>query len=506
MTRPIHHLKRWTLLLHHYLGAALGLLCAMWFLTGIVLMYAPFPEFRPERQFLRMEPLDCAPCAGRLADALAAMPERDTTGDPRLGMLLGQPVWRFRGTDRRTHLVRADDLSLLDSVSALHALRLAARYAGFDERSPGAATRLDAPDQWTVEGNIREQLPLYRVDFADAAATRVYVSVVGGEAIAMSTRRERTLAWLGAIPHWLYPRLLRVRLSAWTGTVIVLSGLGILLSLSGLAIGLWRFRFRRQARAASSPLARSPYRPAWLRWHHYLGLVFGVVTFTWLLSGMLSIDPFDWSPGDAPTSVERLRFAGRARARARDRAPTEVLARVPVDAAVPRELRPITVGGVAYWSITDSLARTTIVADAATADGSTDTLTSAVLSAAIRSLVAERAIARVDTLRAHDDYYRDARPLPVVRVALADRDRTAYYVDPRSGAIAMKQVRRSRWERWLYTGLHDFDFAWLISRRPLWDAVVILLSLGGLALAVSGVVVGWRWWAPRLGLRAAARR
>ncbi|MCE9601489.1 MAG: hypothetical protein K8S21_04645 [Gemmatimonadetes bacterium] len=506
MTRPIQFLKRWTLLLHHYLGAALSLLCAMWFITGIVLMYAPFPEFRAERRFLRMEPLDCATCAGGLADALAAMPERDTTADPRLGMLLGRPVWRFRGTDRRTHLVRAEDPALLDSVSALDALRLATRYAGFDEDSPGAARRLDAPDQWTVEGNIREQLPLYRVDFADAGATRVYVSVVGGEAIAMSTRRERTLAWIGAIPHWLYPRLLRVRLSAWTGTVIVLSGLGILLSLSGLAIGLWQFRLRRRVRAGSSPLARSPYRPAWLRWHHYLGLLFGVVTFTWFLSGMLSIDPFDWSPGDSPTPVERLRFAGRAWEPARNSTPTEVLARVPGDVLVPRELRPITVGGVAYWAITDSLARTTTVADAPLAGGPTDTLPSAVLSAAIRSLVAERAIARVDTLRAHDDYYRDARPLPVVRVALADRDGTAYYIDPHVGAIAMKQVRRSRWERWLYTGLHDFDFAWLRSRRPLWDVVVIVLSLGGLALAVSGVVVGWRWWAPRFGLRVEARR
>jgi hypothetical protein len=70
----------------------------------------------------------------------------------------------------------------------------------------------------------------------------------------------------------------------------------------------------------------------------------------------------------------------------------------------------------------------------------------------------------------------------------------------------MKQVTRSRMERWLYTGLHDLDFQALYQRRPLWDLVVILLSLGGLALSVTGVVAAWRWVAQQAGLPAGPRR
>ena len=48
------------------------------------------------------------------------------------------------------------------------------------------------------------------------------------------------------------------------------------------------------------------------------------------------------------------------------------------------------------------------------------------------------------------------------------------------------------WERWLYNGLHSLDFAWMISRRPLWDIVLIVLSLGGLASSAIGLLLGWR--------------
>ena len=40
--------------------------------------------------------------------------------------------------------------------------------------------------------------------------------------------------------------------------------------------------------------------------------------------------------------------------------------------------------------------------------------------------------------------------------------------------------------------LHSWDWLPLLERRPLWDVVLILLSLGGTALSLTGVVVGWR--------------
>ena len=47
-----------------------------------------------------------------------------------------------------------------------------------------------------------------------------------------------------------------------------------------------------------------------MRWHHYAGLIFGVVTTTWIFSGLLSMDPWDWHPSTAPTRDQRARVAG----------------------------------------------------------------------------------------------------------------------------------------------------------------------------------------------------
>jgi hypothetical protein len=45
----------------------------------------------------------------------------------------------------------------------------------------------------------------------------------------------------------------------------------------------------------------------------------------------------------------------------------------------------------------------------------------------------------------------------------------------------------------------------LTLRRPLWDEAIAALLLGGLSVAVTGVVVAWRWLALKAGNRAGPR-
>ena len=95
----------------------------------------------------------------------------------------------------------------------------------------------------------------------------------------------------------------------------------------------------------------------------------------------------------------------------------------------------------------------------------------------------------------HDSYYYDrweSKPLPVLRVRYADLDQTWLYLDPGNGLIALRHTTRSRWNRWLYNGLHSLDFPFLYDRRPAWDLVVIVLSLGGIVLTVTTMLPAWR--------------
>jgi hypothetical protein len=104
-------------------------------------------------------------------------------------------------------------------------------------------------------------------------------------------------------------------------------------------------------------------------------------------------------------------------------------------------------------------------------------------------------IANVTLLDDYDSYYYDRDrelPLPVLRIRYGDAQRTWLYVDANRGTVLRKEERLTRVNRWLYHGLHSLDFPFLYYRRPLWDVVVIALSLGGLGLTLTTVVPVFR--------------
>jgi len=85
-----------------------------------------------------------------------------------------------------------------------------------------------------------------------------------------------------------------------------------------------------------------------------------------------------------------------------------------------------------------------------------------------------------------------SRSLPVLRVRSNDAYSTWIYLDPARGGIVQRSVSITRLRRWLYQGLHSLDFPVLYYKRPLWDVVVIVLSLGGTVLSVTTLLPAWR--------------
>ena len=99
-------------------------------------------------------------------------------------------------------------------------------------------------------------------------------------------------------------------------------------------------------------------------------------------------------------------------------------------------------------------------------------------------------------LKDYDEYYyskHNEKRLPVLRVKINTPQQTWYYVDLKAGQVVLKHEKLSRLERWLYHGLHSFDFQWLLYKRPLWDITVILLMIGGMSASCTGLVLTWKW-------------
>ena len=497
MTRTLH---RWLVLTHRYLGIPLGAVFVVWFASGIVMMYTgDMPRLTPERRLAQRPRLDVTRVA--LAPAAAAR-SAHLSPSPRRALLLtvlDRPAYRFDGVT-----VFADSGERLGEVGPAAAAAIASRFTGLPLDAVEYVRRLDEPDQWTLVE--RQQLPLHQLRIADAAGTALYVSPRTGDVVMATTRRSRALAWLGAIPHWFYFTALRANQPLWQAVVVWTATLGCLLAVLGLLLGVTQFRWRRRrgdAGSRSDVGTRIPYA-GWMRWHYLAGAVFGVVTLTWVFSGLLSMEPYAW------TRARGLELPPDALAGG----PLDLARFPPVDAETwtrlaggrtLKEIELLRIEDDPYYSV-----RTTPGSDGAGGAAGVDSErllvaadTLAVREAPFRvesllarlaAAVPEAPVVEWEVLFDYDAYYyarRREAPLPVLRAKFADPQETWVYVDPALGRVVGSAHRLGRVERWLFNGLHSLDFAFWYDRRPLWDAGLIVLSLGGLASSGIGLWIGW---------------
>jgi hypothetical protein len=496
---------------HRWLGIVGCAFFVTWFASGMVMMYARMPELTPAERLARSRPLDISTLRVALPEAASTTPRMP--GRARIGMLGDRPVYRlFTGGERTA--IFGDTGETLEGLTPDQVVGLARGFAPEHTSTIRYVEYLKEPDQWTLQD--RASLPVHRVSLGDAADTDFYISDRTGEPIMKTTRSARQWAYAGAIPHWIYFTPLRRHASWWAQLIIWLSIAGCLMCLSGLVWGVWRY----------SPIARyrlkrvqshSPY-DGMMKWHHYAGLIFGLTTFTWTFSGLLSMDPWDWSPGHSPTLEQRDAVAGgplrldlltAERLRAgfnvlsssvavkemevvQFRGEPYLLAYQPPS---PTDDRLLTSSDVVAFRSFGSTLEHRIVSVAAPERGAFSRFEDQAMFAAASAAMPHAAVRESIWLDRYDSYYYDRHaglPLPVLRVRYRDAADTSLYFDPGRGVVAQKEERLSRTERWLYHGLHSLDFPFLYYRRPAWDIIVIALSIGGIASTVTTVLPALR--------------
>lgn len=470
------------------MGVALCVLFASWFVSGIVLMYCEYPVVRARDRLARAAPLKGSRVRLSPEQAYARLDAVEPPSEVHLAMFDGRPAYRFL-FGRDSLLVYADNGQLQDEFPAELTLRIAAAFA----RQPAARARFEGAflreDQWTVSGEFRPLRPLMKYSWPDGA--QVYVSAVTGEVVQASTRASRLGAWFGAIPHWLYFTPLRKRDAMWSRIVIWASGIGTVTSLFGLVVGL--LLYSPAAQRYRFPRGRSslPYEGQ-KRWHTRLGLLFGLVACTWVFSGMLSMDPFDWQEGADESLLGAALRGGPLRmadfsAKAPQQALAEAVAQFPA-----RELELAMFGGRPVYLARASPERSLVIPVNGPPSPWFD---SARIASLLAPAVRPYSLRAVRVVERYESYYVDRhgdRPLPVLAVRLDDPARSLYYIDLRTARIAASYVTQTRWNRWLYHGLHSLDLPWLYRHRPGWDVVVLALMLGGTALSVTSLVIAWR--------------
>ena len=474
--------------LHRWLGIAGCLLFILWFVSGIAMMYVRMPAVTPAERYAHLPALEASAVRVPLSDA--AKIARATDAAPvQLTMLGDRPVYRFGGQSPAT--VFADRPEKLERVGEEQARLLAAAFARDHASRLYHAGMVAMPDQWTLQS--RAHLPLHRIQLRDRADTNLYVSSRTGEVVMETTRAERMWAYLGPVAHWLYLPVLRRNGPLWTDVIIWSSMAGCILCITGLVAGLWRFalfnRFSMRGERTISPYV------GWMKWHHYAGLIFGLITLTWTFSGLLSMGPFPLLASEGVTADQRRALTGEPPgfddvSISATQAAIDSASRM----LTPKELRLVTFRSGAYWVASEDPTRRVIVS-VAHPETVLRSFARSEMETIAREAIPGAQVVDMAWLDDYDDHYYDRqrlRSLPVLRARYGDAENTWIYLDPSQGAIALVTRRPDRLNRWLYHGLHSLDFEWLRNRRPLWDVVLIVLSIGGIAGAATSLLPAWR--------------
>jgi hypothetical protein len=511
----VRRARRYLYLFHRWAGISLCLFFALWFLSGIFMMYVEFPQLTRVERLAGTAPLDFASIRLSPADAVAKVSATDfrVRGTPSrnepvtedidldspeafrsviLGSHLGRPAYSlYPDNGAQPRVVFADTGDVLRAVDSSHALAVAADFAvraGLIHRESVSQLEhrgLVQTDQWSVSSGLNAHRPLHVIAIGDDSESVLYVSTTTGQVVRDTHGTERLLNYFGAVTHWIYPTVLRRYPDAWEWVVDILSGVGVVMAIAGMWIGVLRWRFRRRE---GQP--RIPYKGL-MRWHYISGALFGLVAITWVFSGLMSMNPGSINPSRSPTDAQREIFAG---------APLSVRDYVlPASGTLPSDVREIELLQHLGRPLLEATRHTgEVILFSADAQGDVVEPSLQGLLQLAPQLMPGVAVAQQAVLTRYDDYYYTRHPergekrLPIIRIEFADDARTWFHINVHTGQVIERSTATNRLFRWLYNGLHSWDILWLWERRPLWDIAVISFSLGGLALSIIGVIAGVR--------------
>ena len=492
--------KRWTYLVHRWLGIGGCLLMLLWFVSGMVMLFIGYPKLTPGERLAALPALgDARGWQGPsiLPAAVQAEPE-----SVALTTLRGEPAYVVRSGNHvgpGRHIPARPCCRCWHSAPKhpLHSSR-AAKPSWVRRAWRRTAGRIRA--HWTC---IDRCIASRWVARSRATCMCPRVPVKSCWAPRMQQRWNYVGAWL----HWLYFLRMQSVDPVWTWVVIALSALCTVAAISGIVVGVWRLRFRGHYRSG----AKTPYVEPWMRWHHLLGLMASAFVFTWIFSGLMSMNPLGVfsSTGEA---IDVGHYRGGAVAV--DGAlgdPAKLLAVAEAARFQPVEIQWRRIGGELFAVLLDGRGDTRIVSGGNGHLHVARWLPTAWLQQRARALSAAPMQGFV-VQHASDAYFYPRAPeamngaavrrFPVAVVDFGDAEATRVYLDLATGDPLLTMGHRERLGRWLFYFLHSWDLPAMLRQEGARLAVLLLLSAVGTALCATATVIGYR----RLRMKLRRRR
>ncbi|MBV8843528.1 MAG: hypothetical protein JO307_12025 [Bryobacterales bacterium] len=544
-TRKLLDWRKLLIYSHRWLGIGIILMFLVWTLSGVVLMYYGHPQITMGERLQRLEPIDFSRATVTPAEAAAKAGIKPSR--VRLSMYLGRPVYRLtRNSIGNWSAVYADTGEVLAGMGREQSLQWMKQFAPEYASTMTYDAYLESPDEFTRIPTLAGFAPLHRIAMNDPAGVEYYISEKSNDIVQRTDRRGRILAISGYVLHNLF--FFRQR-TWWTPLLDWIAWTALLMAVTGVVLGIWRVALKPRFRQ-KGVLSYTPYS-GWMKWHHYAGLIFGLFSISWILSGMIPITTFPipgWSevakrvesngegfimgnPTVSPRSTMTKEMARAITGGSLNLQPLRIeslrnaLGKIQ-EKFSPKEVELLQFRGEPYfiayqppttkeeagrWTTNNAINFVNLPQDNPhlfvsirhPENGVMTSFSKEIMEQALREAMPNVPVIDSEWLTGYDDYYhqtttsfelgrhKPAYVLPALRVRYNDADQTWLYFTPSLGQM-VKFDKRDRANRWLYYGLHVMDWPGLFNRRPLWDIVTVALLAGLAAMGITTLLPAFR--------------
>lgn len=458
----------------------MSLVFVVWCLSGIILMFDGFPHASRKDRFLHLQTFQPADF-----DSLKT-PNFKGKGTLMLEICDGKPVYRMKKGMRAETVYDAQTLKPIDRFSEAEAVRQSSSYC---RSTVEKVTLTNELDQWIPWPYYKPLLPFYKCYLAGADHSVVYVSTKTGAIIQHTTRKERWAARLGAIPHWAYFSFLRQRTGAWETVIVVLSIIGLLVSISGIVAGFIRLKKKKGI---------TPYKRFWYKWHHLSGFFFGLFLCTFILSGMISVTNVpDWLVFVKSAQKEKIKWTQKTTDKLDAVTPKEIYQALEQKEGIRKiEWRHI-FDRLQFWVYYNNYR---VPVAYFNKQGNVEKVKPYSLKEVEK--MAKQALIKhdfkVSIQSEYDSYYASSGmlflPKPVYKIERNDAAQTWLFIDPKTGDNVKTIDRNYRARRWLYRALHTFNFPVLQNIAWLRKSILFVLCLTCLAISLTGFMLSFKFF------------
>ena len=452
-----------------------------WFISGIVLIFEGFPHASSKERFEHLSTFS----ESQLTNLLA--PSKDWKGKVDLEIVDGKPVYRLYTGRKAQQVYDATNLAVITKFSKEYARNLSESFLNSKVKEIKYITDVD---QWIPWAYYKPLLPIYKCYMSDEKHIVLYVSEKTGSIVQQTNRANRWAARCGAIPHWIYFKNIRTQKGLWVNLVIVLSAIGILVSISGIIAGFIRLVKRK---------GFTPYKKFDYKWHHITGLFFGLFVFTFILSGFFSLAKVpDWMVFVEKKENKEIEWNQKLDLSIH---PTNTPLKIWDSLTQKDGVRKIswkTIHNTPHYFVyyTNHQIPEVYVCKEGAIEPQTSYEISEIEEIARRNC--SNTAFEVSVQEKYDNYYRSSAmyhlPEPAYKIEFQDSANTWLYINPSTGEEVKRYNKNTRLRRWLYQGLHKFNIQFLVKEADWFrKLLLVLLSLGGIAVCLTGVWISKKW-------------